>query len=344
MSNTAPLTPRFYCDWVNWLITTGKMATTDITDNLPNGSVDIETGSTLIEMFDMKPSNLQTITANTFSDQIQIQIDTNIDTDSSQESSFVAIYGHNFNQAGVKFKFQHSDTSGFTAGNVKNPALTEIVNIGGDVAKDSGTDPTDGNYATPSNNGWSLFSFGSSTANRYMRLVIDSSGASYTSDIKIGYIAFGKYIDMPFAPDINIKRTISEDDGAVLRETDGGMSYSSLKYLSAPNWFLAPYEVSTSTTPDSIRRAGRLGWNLGFSFIADTDFTPSTWSSGNILQGDTVHNILQYTVGSHLPFLYQWDNSATGFYDFCLSRVFRKPDVMQTNNVWSIGMDIVENY
>ena len=344
MSYTRPLTPRFYCDWVNWLLAEGKMATSDITDNLPNGNVSIATRSSLIEMFDMTPSNLQTITADTESDQIQIQVNTTIATDASQESSFVAIYGHNFQDANIKFKFQHSDTSGFTDGNVVNPALTEIVNLNsGNVAADATANATAGNYATPANNGWTLFSFASTEKNQYVRITIDADG-TYSDDIQIGYISIGKYIDLPNAPDINIKRDFNEGEGNIINQTDGGMDFSNLKYLSAPNWYLAPYELKSGSTADSIRRSGRLAWDLNFSFVADTNFTPENWSSSKILQSDTIRNILQYTIGSHLPFLYQWDNSVSTEWDFCLSRVYHKPEIMKTNNVWSIGMQIVERY
>ncbi|MBT7929912.1 hypothetical protein HN682_08375 [Candidatus Peregrinibacteria bacterium] len=332
MSYTRPLTPRFYCDWVNWLLAEGKMKTSDITDNFPTaGGIDWETGSTLIECFDMTPSNLQTIDCDTESDDIIIEVDTNIGSSASQESSFLAIMGHNLNQAGAKItvKLDNEAESDET-----EAVIAQVLNLGS----------KSGNTWTPANNGYTIATWDSgSAADEKVRLVI-STGTTYTVDIKIGCILIGKYIDMPNAPDVNIKRTLNEGEGGKINTTDGGMDFSNLRYASAPNWFLSPYEVGTAVTPDKVRRSGRLMWDLNFSFVADTNFTPETWSSGNIMTGDTIHNILQYTIGSHLPFLYSWDNTAKGAYDFCMARVHRKPEIMKTNNVWSIGMQIVERY
>jgi len=207
---------------------------------------------------------------------------------------------------------------------------------------------TSGNYATPANNGWSLFTFTQATDNQCIRILIDPVTGDYDADIKIGCILIGKYIDMPYSPDLNIKRNWNEGEGAVLSESSGGMRYSNLNYRKAPDWYLAPYQVSTNSTPEVTSRSGRLVYDLSFSYISDDKFIPTDLGltdSGHVLYtGDTVLNILQYTIGSHLPFLYQWDNTVSGNYDFILARAFREAETQQANNVWKIAMRIEEEF
>jgi len=331
-----PLTPQFYPDRINWLISNGKMVMTDITIS----GLSIATGSNLYEMFDMKPGNLQTITASGLATTCAIKINTNVTDDTSASNTFIAILGHNFYQAGLKFKFQTDDNSDFST--ATSPALTEIVNTGGDVSS--------GNWATPAYNGWSLFSFSQTTNNQYIRLLTTTTGATYAADIKIGCILYGKYIDMPHAPSVALTRDWEAGAGSDISESDGGMRYSNLKYINAPDWFLAPYQISANNTPEKISRLGRLKYELTFPYLTESQLIVSdlglspAGSANPIYNGNSIFNILQYTIGAHLPFLYQPDNTVTGNYDFFLCRVTAKEEKQIVNNVWEINMIIEEEY
>jgi hypothetical protein len=336
-----PLIPRFYCDWVNWLIQLGRMAASDITIS----GLAMATGSTVIEMFDNKPHNLQTITASGLSTQGIIKINTNISTNSVNEASFISILGHNINQADAKFKVQVSDDADFGAGNVVNPALTEVMNIGGsDVAADAGTNPTDGNYATPASNGWSLFTFTLTAGdNQYIRIVFDDvSSDNYDADIKIGTIQFGKYIDPPTRPNIDLPLDLEFKGN--LDETDGGQSFSNMQYNSAPDWFLAPYEISANVTPSLIVRSGRYLQNWTWSMLPDTSLIPADLqTSTNLLTGDTMWNILQYTQGRHFPCLIQLDNTSTN--EWLWARILKDaPAISSSPNVYTINWPIREEF
>ncbi|MFQ5453884.1 MAG: hypothetical protein ACE5D6_06825, partial [Candidatus Zixiibacteriota bacterium] len=283
---------------------------------------------------------LQTITATpAVSTTITIDINTNISGGTVQDIDFIAILGHNFHTADVNFRIITDDVWDFSS-TVTVPTMTEVVNC--DVSA---------GYANPGGNGWSLCTFPTSSSNnQYIRLELTPGTGNYDANIQIGCILIGKYIDMPYAPDINIKRNWNEGEGAELRENDGGMRYSNLKYRKAPNWFLAPYQVSVNSVPEKTSRAGRLVYDLGFSYLTEAQFLPSDLGVSEVggqnpfYTDSSVLNILQYTLGAHLPFLYQWDNATSGNYDFILARAFRKSESQMTNQIWSIKMRIEEEF
>ena len=116
-------TPKIYVDNVNWLLNSGNISTTDITTS----GVSVASGSSSIELFDMKPSNLQTISANGSSDRFVITINTTLNTDAQQDTNFIAILGHNLNSAGAKMMVQLDDSSVFTT--PTNDSLTSLTNV-----------------------------------------------------------------------------------------------------------------------------------------------------------------------------------------------------------------------
>lgn len=122
MSYQRTATPRLYIDNINWLLSNGKMATSDITSS----GASMLSGSSIHEFFDMKPSNLQTIDCGGASTGFQLNVNTTIGTDATQDSNFIAILGHNFNQASAKISLQADDDSGFN--NPQQVSLTSIVN------------------------------------------------------------------------------------------------------------------------------------------------------------------------------------------------------------------------
>jgi len=341
MSNMQPVIPRFYCDWINYLIHIGRMATTDVSIS----GLSMGADSSVIEMFDMTPSNLQTITASGLTAQGIITINTNITTDDVQDTSFVLILGHNLKQADAKFVFQHSDDASFTGGGgteVRNPALTEVINIGGDVAAGS-EGPGNGNYATPASNGYSLFTFTPGSDNQYMRFLIDDvNNDNYDADIKIGCILVGKYVDAPNRPDQ--AKTFNLEQSSKLVQTDGGMTYSNMKAVRGPNWFLSPYEVGTGSSPTIITRSGRYAQDWTFSFVLDANFIPDNFqTSTNLLTGTTMLNILQYTADSHFPCFIQLDN--TGKTEFLFARIIPQgPPTTASPGIWTVRWRIVEEY
>ena len=125
-------TPKIYIDNINWLLSLGKMSSSDITSS----GASMLSGSSIHEFFDMKPSNLQTIDCGGASTGFKLVINTTIGTNATQDSNFIAILGHNLNQAGAKISLQLDDSSSFSSpqGNGDITTLTNIVNTSSQLA------------------------------------------------------------------------------------------------------------------------------------------------------------------------------------------------------------------
>ena len=328
-------TPKIYIDNINWLLSLGKMSSSDITSS----GASMLSGSSIHEFFDMKPSNLQTIDCGGASTGFKLVINTTIGTNATQDSNFIAILGHNLNQAGAKISLQLDDSSSFSSpqGNGDITTLTNIVNTssqsdtdtGTNIAEDldssetqitvesghgsrfsegdfikidneimyidsvnsdiltvdrassntSATSHSNGQsifftgYTTTSENGWSLASFSTPTDNQYIRLIIDPDGSNtdnFLSDVKIGAIIIGEMHQLPFSPDLNIKKKI-QFDGVSKQTSVGGQTYTNASFLKGSDWFLEPFANSTSTSSGLHTKSGRTILDMGFSYMQDTD-------------------------------------------------------------------------
>lgn len=107
-------TPRAFVDLISYNLAHGWSALANITALQDNGStaVTFDSGS-IIEMFDMKPSNHVVIDAD--NQQFYIQYDTEFTTDTLAESSFLAILNHNLDDANAVINVDISDNATFTA-------------------------------------------------------------------------------------------------------------------------------------------------------------------------------------------------------------------------------------
>jgi hypothetical protein len=327
-------TPRIYTCNVQYHLATGKIDTSDITSF---GSLNYESGSSVIELFDMRPSNQQTITADGLSHDEQIRVATGITSDYAQDSNFVAILGHNFNTAGVEFRIDTDDSSWATP---SNTTMTEVVNAGGGASG--------GGFCTPTYNGWSLVTFSQTTDNENIRIYLRESDATYNDDIKIGAIMIGEYIDLPHSPNLNIKKSLSF--GGVTQQTSmGGQTYSNASYLTKASWgALNPWALSTSQTTNNWATTGRLHYDMSFSYLADSDVFPlKHYNVGEIAQGnDLFSNLMMRTNGGHTPFILQLDNSITTSDDnFIMCRLDGEPSFTQSApNYWDVDLKIIEEF
>ena len=129
-------TPKIYVDNLNWLMSSGHMSTSDITIS----GLSMASGYSAIEMFDMSPSNLQIISANGLTTQLDLRINTRVATNSEQDSNFIAILGHNLHSAGAKFSLQLDDDSTIASPNTNQvTTLTDVVNANSMGITDTGT-------------------------------------------------------------------------------------------------------------------------------------------------------------------------------------------------------------
>ena len=125
MSYQRIVTPKVYIANLSWLLSSGHISSSD----LRSSGLNFASGYSATELFDMKPSNLQIITANGLSTPFELRINTRTATNSEQDSNFIAILGHNFKEAGAKFSLQIDDDSAFGSPDANTTtALTDVVN------------------------------------------------------------------------------------------------------------------------------------------------------------------------------------------------------------------------
>jgi len=106
-------TPRAFVDLISYNLAHGWSALANITALQDDDTTDVtfDTGS-IIDMFDMKPSNHVVIDKE--NQQFYIQYDTEFSNDSLAESSFLAILNHNLHTANAVVTVETDDDSGDT--------------------------------------------------------------------------------------------------------------------------------------------------------------------------------------------------------------------------------------
>ena len=130
-------------------------------------------------------------------------------------------------------------------------------------------------------------------------------------------LVFGQYYNMPTNPDL--KLTMSHEyDGVKTIQTKGGSTLSNMdfhgpaKWGDSEAWQLGDFPYYYS---------GRRTWSLSWSYVSDTDVEPYSYY-GNKWDSDTdgspthsegddnwFQNVLHYTMGGHLPFIFSPDPS-----------------------------------
>jgi hypothetical protein len=128
----------------------------------------------------------------------------------------------------------------------------------------------------------------------------------------IGSIVFGTYYDMPVAPDLSL--SLEHDYSGIKKTTSmSGASFSNANWIKPPKWVdKEAWQLGDFPRPYSGRRI----WDLSFSYISDSDLEPrnytGTLEDTQHQQGDDnwFENVLHYTMGGHLPFIFQPDKDA----------------------------------
>ena len=306
MANQNIRTPRFYTDIINHLLASGSAQ---------NGNFDViatdagaykmgtfTTGSEA-ELFDMRPLN-------------KVTFDTSADTDahviinlntSTFKKSFVAILNHNMASADAKVLIKTSDTLGHvqavdmgSATVMANPA--EVVNA----------DTIGSSIVTPATDGHTIVRF-DETDDRYIGIQFEgnSSNTFGSTDLFLGCILVGEYYDMPNAPDLAVKRSISFDGMNSVQESLGGQRFSNATSFG---------RTGTTTTLSPFNNAiyqnkvysGRIQYDLNFSYLSSTDLLPNEIDDANLSDDAVVEDVWHKTRGSHIPFIFSIDKDSEG--------------------------------
>ena len=342
-------TPRAYIDLISYNLAHGWSAASNITliETAGSGAITPEVG-TKESMFDLRPANYAQIAHDT--KQFYIQYNTRFSSDTLAESNFIAILGHNFHDADAVIKVQTDDhvamgspTTISTTGN-----HTKVINAAADSTAD---------YIDPANNGWTLITWSTQTSNnQYVRITIEDdsgAGSNFDTDLKIGAILYGEYIDFPSSPDLSIQTSVNYDN-TKLQSSIGGNTYANTAAFGQPMWSTTfPWTLSSSdvSTYTFEQRYGRINHAMNFSYIADTNLFAENMhssTSSEWFDSDTIHAMFYNKIlGQHNPFLFTVDGSVTeqeGDYG-----LFRLADsglnaTQVAHRTWSMGLNIVETW
>ena len=185
-----------------------------------------------------------------------------------------------------------------------------------------------------------------------------------SNEIFIGSLSVGTFYDMPHSPDLNL--TMSREYGGIKTiETQSGASLSNAFYIKPPMWGdLPPWELSAisgsdeaaHTIPDrgdaKLGASGRRIWDLSFSYLSDSSVfpdNPELADAGGFEVDDTptdfMSQVLKYTRGSQLPFIFQPDKENNDpFSGFAICKFDQKSFSFQQTapNLYSCKMKIRE--
>ena len=193
------------------------------------------------------------------------------------------------------------------------------------------------------------------------------ASTSVGKQFKFGSWCIGNYFDMPNSPDLSLKLSF-EYDGVKTIQTRGGATLSNAIYTKPADWgdggaWQLGSDVDGNTV-DNLR-SGRRVWDLSFSYISDSDLMPKVAATTNLGSGDNEYinpdtntayenSLLQgndffsqvwnRTLGGHLPFIFQANNSNNSPDQFSICRF--DMNTLQydqvANNVYNVKLKIRE--
>ena len=344
-------TPRMYMDRLSFDLATGQRTMSNYT-TIRNREIDGSTVVTFVDgqledLFDMRPSNYATFELE--NQLFYIQIDTGQTSDTVSEANFLAILGHNFHSSNAVFNVWHSDSANFddTPVNVAaSSGPTDVIN---------GEADSDTNYIDPASNGWTLITWPTSESkNQYFRIYISSDAGTtedFLTDVKIGSIMLGEYIDFPNSPDLDVGFSI-DYDGSKLLTSSGGNTFAASSSLGSPAWGATnPWALEGEDTQayKLARHYGRRRYDMNFSYVADTNLFLSNMHAahGAMVDGSDLYSQFYHkALGQHMPFLFTIDKDSTDEGDYGLYRL--ADSEMKTKQVahqaWNTSLSLVESW
>ena len=263
------------------------------------------------------------------------------------DKSFLAILGHNFKTADAFMRVQAFESGANPSNYSSSFPFQTLIN---------GLNQTENTFYFEAD-GFTMSTFDGGVIPDEMDSInfrLDGSGGSYDFPPQANSIFLGTYYDMPHSPDLNL--TLSyEYDGVKTQQTKGGATLSNASYVKPADWGnQGAWQLGENTTN---LRTGRRSWSLQFSYLNDSDVFPdnagNSYSSGgsaddfttNIATGtDFFSQVVNRTMGGHLPFIFQPDKDNNNPDQFAICRfdmdTFSYKQV--ANNVYNISLKIRE--
>lgn len=327
MANMNIRTPRFYTDMINYLMARGVAQDGQFDVKATGGSGatatrGIQNGSEA-ELFDMKPLNkVDFDTSGDTDSQVLITIDLQSE---NYKTNYIAILNHNLKTAVGKIRIFAGDIALDVASvdgsacetadiNWSSVTTTEVVNA------DEITNASDNKSVViePEMDGSTIIRFTEQSL-RYWGIQFEGNttntgnatdGTWGGTDLFVGCVMIGEHYDMPHAPDLSVKRSISFEKSNV-QESLGGQKYSNLTSIGA---------TSDGTTKSPFKTAsalytmygGRVAYDLNFSYLAGSDVMPAEYKSVQYASDTAVEDVWNITHGNHIPFIFSIDKDSEG--------------------------------
>lgn len=357
MANLDIRTPRFYVDYINYLMSRGESSDYFYVSTDDASNIDVVTnGGSAQELFDMRPLNQ--VEFNTTSDpdgHVSIVMDLRT---SALRVDFVAILNHNMLDADAKLRISSSETlSEVKAIDHASADNTEGGNVLTNVI---GTKTISNNKATVDDTyswgaGHTIVTF-PEEADRYWGIQIEGTNSQTSvghgngtfdgsTNLKIGCILLGQFYDMPQAPDLQVKRSIVYD-GISMQQSLGGSRFSNLinhgrRSLSSSN--KSPFHTYYSSFG---AYGGRMIYDMNFSYLNSSKIMPTYYNEPQGTQEAVIEDLWNRTNGNNIPFIFTQDNTSTEYSDYLFARFGQNNlDMTQVaDKVFNIKMRIEEEF
>jgi len=307
MANQNIRKPRFYVDDISYQLSRG-VAQNGNFDVMPTGSGfmgTFVTGSE-IELFDMNPLNLVTFDTSADTDgHVMVTIDKG---DTAKKYSFIAILNHNLASAGGAFRVASHDTESNINVIDHNASAREIQ--GTEIINADTIGSSDPYLVTPATNGSTIITFGENDDQFYSIQFEGADGTFTSTDLSIGCIMIGEFYDMPHAPEVAVKKSITFDQVSV-QQSIGGQKFSNMTSFgrTASSTSKSPFGISSFA--QNIY-GGRISYDMNFNYLASTDLFPNEYTSIQTADDAVIEDVWNKTNGNHIPFIFSVDNASAG--------------------------------
>ena len=316
MANQNVGTPRFIIDWLQWYQATGEFdggnhyVYNGIATGYGTNQGIGEERAAVLNVIGLNPaSQTEFIYNGETEDNYNMQII--IKTPNSfpiENVNIIGVLGHNLSSVScdnTNFLYTPSDASGYP-----NINLTDDFVINAEL-----TNP----QFNPSLDGFTFISVDGSISDSLdpINLQFQFLGTNTSNIHKIGSLLVGRYYDMPVAPDLSL--SLEHDYSGIKKTTSmSGASFSNANWFKPPKW--GDGDAWELRYPDGdfpshnygYTLSGRRVWDLSFSYISDSDLEPRNYTgTGEFVDESWVlgtdnwfENVLHYTMGGHLPFIF----------------------------------------
>ena len=351
-------TPRFIIDWLQWYQVTGEFGGANhyVYNGIATGyGTDQGAGEERAAVLNVIGLNPASQTEFIYNEETQpngnMQIIIRTPNSFPVENvNVVGVLGHNLGSASItniNILYRPSDLNGYPHIN-----LTDDFVINAELST---------YLFNPSLDGFTLISADGSTSDSLdpINLQFQIQGTTTNNLHKIGSLLVGRYYDMPHSAELSLNLS-HEYDGIKKQETAGGSTLSYANYYKPPDWGdLQAWQLDGWDR----KYSGRRVWDLTFNHLSDSDLEPKHYNMDSThpdwklnSDGDNIGNwftnVIHYTNGGQLPFIFCPDPSITystatnTIPEFAICRfdmkTFKRSQV--ANGVYNIKVKIKESW